>query len=306
MIRLVASGVVLALNDADAARVPDRPRVADPPPWPTLRCRVAPVETPARWDVELRAPDGEPWLRVLHRPGGEVLSAPERLDVALEGDALTLAPAPGLSAEELEHALFDQILPLLARRFGILSLHGSAVTRGGRGLALVGPSGAGKSTLAYALARGFGFALAGDDGVALHVSAGGAALRTAGGSSRLHADSLRATGGPDHGADERGGEPNKRRAAVPMEPPREVPLAAVALLEEGAPLSLAPVPPRDAALRVAAHVDRLDPSDAGALRWELERLGELALAVPVVALRYPRDFAFAALAAALADLLQAS
>lgn len=70
-----------------------------------------------------------------------------------EGRRITIAPHIAPDAPDVRVFLFGTAFGVLCHQRGLLPLHASCVSIGGRAVAVAGASGAGKSTLALALAR---------------------------------------------------------------------------------------------------------------------------------------------------------
>lgn len=68
-----------------------------------------------------------------------------------QGNTIQSCPYPGVSASQERLFLLGTCMGVLLMQRGILPLHGSAVTVGGKAYAILGDSGAGKSTLTAAL-----------------------------------------------------------------------------------------------------------------------------------------------------------
>jgi hypothetical protein len=158
-------------------------------PQRRVTCRAASaVEIGASWHedgsrsaVELRYPDGRPFLEIrAHDEAGYRVHAPRyglHL-VSTDGTQVTSA-LPRNNPLGAQRLLFAQTLPLAAALQGLEPLHASAVALDGNALAFTAPSGTGKSSLAaHLVAAGAGFltddVLAlerGDDGVVAHPGA---------------------------------------------------------------------------------------------------------------------------------------
>lgn len=310
-------------------------------PW----MEPAPADAPA--DVTVRiapvppAPEAAPVAGVWRLTGpGEMVQEASFMRIRITDGRrveLDLSRAAGTSRETIALALGYGVTPGLLHQRGALPLHAAAAA-GPLGAALfVGDAGAGKSTFAAMLARS-GWALAGDDLIALDLDAGRPigvhrAMRTA----RLFEDSAQALAridAPDP-------SPPRARARSPAHSPDRAPSRGVSEITgagEGLGKGVRALADADAALggfawpvplRAVFALEWLHPDDAAP---ELERiggmqalmrlrdavgrpevasalgrdpayfaqLGRIAAQAPVYALRRPRRFDAAPAAAALA------
>lgn len=185
-------------------------------------------------------------------------------------------------AEEL---LSNFILPHLAQLQGRPALHASAVAIDGRVVGFVGNSGMGKSTLATSFVGRS--PLVTDDSLLLDVQPDGSVLawptrpRT-----RLLLDSL-ASVAPWPAEREVGD-----KAEVPLPGVGgPLPLARLYAIERSeGEISLVVLSARDALLALAAHLHRVDPTDAVLLAQEMEFLERIVRAIPIARLSFPRRF----------------
>lgn len=120
----------------------------------------------------------------------ELTSPGCRASVREVQDTIVVRAEPLGSIEAFDHSLREHVLPRTVHARGRLCLHGSAIARGGRAIAIVGRSGAGKSTLAASLIER-GFALVADDTVLAFNESGrwqllGTAVRTRHRETGLH------------------------------------------------------------------------------------------------------------------------
>ncbi|GAB4150641.1 MAG: hypothetical protein Fur0021_13510 [Candidatus Promineifilaceae bacterium] len=160
----------------------------------------------------------------------------------------------------------DEQTPLLATALiltlaqqGVFCFHASAVVAGDKLVAFLGESGQGKSTLAAYLAADWQPLV--DDVLPLATAAAPVACL-----------------------------PFPQPLPHPIKTPSPIPLSAAYLLHEGN-LSLSALPPTAAALALVRHTvaARLFPSDL--LARHLDFCAQLAVAVPIKRLRYPRHHA---------------
>ncbi|HEX6048286.1 MAG TPA: hypothetical protein VFZ21_03430 [Gemmatimonadaceae bacterium] len=197
----------------------------------------------------------------------------------------TIAWYPGPSATEaaVRADLLGRVIALAAHADGRLTLHASAVSVDGHGIAFLGPKHAGKSTLALALVRN-GARLVADDAVITRFDDAGQPWAVVGVQRpRLWTDSIRALGATPSSAE--GDKPT-----IELEPDQlahgEVPLRACYLLRPGATTGieisrgprLQPVHSALALVQFSKIGGLLGGSEAPVV---LERAAALAAAVPV-------------------------
>jgi len=167
--------------------------------------------------------------------------------------------------------------------------HASAVAdAAGHVIAFLGASGSGKSTLAasYAEAR----TLVSDDCLVVSIQNGGALVAPSYPSVRLWREAAQELVAGGDALPPAAPRQDKVRLAM-RRAPRTLRLGHIYLLEEatGAP-QLTPLSRRDALLRLADHLHRLDPMDRHLLERELAFLESIVSRVPVARLSYPRRF----------------
>lgn len=217
-------------------------------------------------------------------------------------------PQAGVEAGLVVDAYYRTVVPLALQVYGLESMHGAAVDRGGRALVLCGASGTGKSTLARALAAR-GAAVLADDGLVVEVIGGpepAALLHPLPFALMLREPSAahfgeRARARAPVGADEAGAGAASSgpasagadgagpRGAGPAETAPPVPLAAVVLLERvaaGGP-RLSRLEPAEAFTGLLAHAYSFSLAGKGRNRRMVAAYLDLAKAVPVHRLRYP-------------------
>jgi hypothetical protein len=96
---------------------------------------------------------GETNVRGYRTPSGFALSFDDtgRFDVSHDGTVITWHRPPGASVESAQADLTSRVLALALHVRGVFTLHASAVSIGGSGVAFVAPKHYGKSTLCSAL-----------------------------------------------------------------------------------------------------------------------------------------------------------
>ena len=134
--------------------------------------------------------DGTLWTQFHRTATGYLLRFPRLADftVSADGHDVTATPAPGVSAQTVEHLHLNQVLPLALSLQGRLVFHASAVEIDGVAVAFMGDSGKGKSTLAASFATG-GHRFLTDDGLLVESSEGGYRVLPSHPSIRLWQDS---------------------------------------------------------------------------------------------------------------------
>lgn len=253
-----------------------------------------PPATPA---LSPLSPRRRPWLQVEASPLGRLLKFGRTASFEVRGDGATILVHAGHGAgrglnDTVRHLLLDQVLPLAISHNGALVLHGSAAIVEGQAVACVGPGGAGKSTLTASLARAGGAVLA-DDALVVDEAEGRVTVQSSYPGLRLWPDAAafvdggaapavaaytdkRRLGRADGLSFLAGGA---RLARIYVIQPRATRHPRVDVLSK-----------RDAAMAVLTHSYVLDASDAGRLAGQLSAACRVIGAVPVRALRYPRQF----------------
>jgi hypothetical protein len=137
-------------SDLPIAELPDARSAT--PDW-TLRVAEG---TPALPDGELLGTDivfGETRVRAYRRTGGFGLLFDDtgRFDVSADGSTITWYRPPDVVLASAEADITSRVLALALHASGVFTLHASAVSVGGGGLAFLAPKYHGKSTLCSAL-----------------------------------------------------------------------------------------------------------------------------------------------------------
>ncbi|MEM9557976.1 MAG: hypothetical protein AAGC60_27210 [Acidobacteriota bacterium] len=281
----------------------------EPPP---SALRVGPWRPTRR--STLRGDDGMPLLRVDRRRGGHGGDAAWRFRYR-DGCRLWLdaaahrAWATGAARDSLLIYLLGPPLAVTLRRRGLVPLHASGVSLGGRLVLFAGTAGAGKSTAAASCVAA-GAEVVGDDVAVLEETPTGA-VRVRPGASRLRLwpDAARLLFGADHGlprlvadwekhaldaAPARGGDGDADAAR---------PVDVVYLLEgEASDAAIEPLRGHRALVALAAATHGGPLVDAASRRHELDLLSRLVSTVPVRRLLRPRGRPRALPAAIRADL----
>lgn len=203
---------------------------------------------------------------------------------------------PPLTLDDAVSYLLGPVFGLVLRVRGVVCLHSSAVSIGGRAVAFVGPQGAGKSTIAAAFASR-DHAVLSDDIVALIESANAFHVLPAYPHLSLWPDSVEAIFGSPDAAPSFSAMWDKRRLALggprlPFEN-RALPLSSIFLLAErrAGPPSTDSASPRDALLALVANSYATNALDSKGHAKELPILGRLVSTVQVFHLQAPPDTA---------------
>ncbi|APE27326.1 hypothetical protein [Aurantiacibacter gangjinensis] len=216
----------------------------------------------------------------------------EQADVLVRAGIATCYPAEGVLQDDLETLVANSLRPLLANHSGDLNLHGSACATPFGALAFVGQSRLGKTTLAAACARA-GHPFLAEDTIALEKQDGTYLVLPQRPIMRLFADSAQHLGLTTDGAR---ASDDKRTVHASAKLPfagGPAPLAAIMVLGPGdatAPI-FQPLDPQPGLAEIMSQAFVLDVEDKPRLRSHFGRLTDLALAVPFIALDYPRNYA---------------
>lgn len=250
---------------------------------------IAPVTLPGRPAVESLDASRRAWRRVWSLPDRLVVEFVGIATAEVHDDGRSVVLDRALPPQLERHLLDDHLLPLALARKGELVVHAGLVSRAGRAIVLIGRSGAGKSTLVGHCGR-HEWTVGGDDGVALRGGSPWTAepiypgLRLTA-ESRALLDLPRPRGEGLFGKWQVGPQETGPRSQGPL------PVAGVLLLEPS-PLT---GPAQLCMLRgVQAHAVLFqgtfhpDLGDARALESVVDRLAQLAEAVPVGRLGVPR------------------
>lgn len=253
--------------------------------------------SPDRWEHDWVGPDGRVCLRWARREGRYWLGFPGAALFAVAGDGreIRCRAEPGTPDVTLRHLLLDQVLPRALALRDRWVLHAGAVLTPSGICGFLGESGAGKSTLCAALAAR-GHRLLGDEGLALRKTGTGVHGRSTYAGLRLWRDSLERFFGGDPGCPPVAHHTDKRRADVgPREPQGTVgwhPVARLYLLDaaDRVPVGIRALSFRERFEALLRHSFQIDLAGRARARQVLEQAGELATALPLRRLAYPRAF----------------
>lgn len=209
------------------------------------------------------------------------------------GNELAVSPGSGTPQITIDHFLADQIFPRVLSQRDELVVHAGAVRHDTSALLLLGASGSGKSTLATSFHQ-TGATLMGDDAVFLSVSEGSATARALYASLRLFPDSIDALFSSAVTTRDMAHYSSKQRVDlnVGQQKPVPVPVRAIFVLGRDKPIAIRRLSVAQACMTIVENSFALDPSDRERARQRLERASQLAHAVPVHSLSYPRDFGY--------------
>jgi len=209
-------------------------------------------------DVHVRTYASETTLRIAFDDTGV-------FDVQPRHREIVWYPGPLPTEAAARADVLGRVMALAAHADGHLTLHASAVSVGGRAVALVGPKHAGKSTLAMALVRN-GARLLTDDTLVVRLQSGAGWVAPGVQRIRLWEDTARALGTFVPGA----GEAKTMALLEPNElQPTPVPLAACYVLAPSAE------PNGDEGNGPAVHRERLSPVHAALACVRFSKLGPL-------------------------------
>ncbi|MFN4134990.1 MAG: hypothetical protein ACK4G2_05010 [Novosphingobium sp.] len=266
-----------------------------------------PALATAPFDV-WREDDGSASTEFHRIPEGFLLRFVDGGDYAIDLAArtVTCTPLPDVPEDYVENIFAHQVQPMLSTYLGTTVLHASCVAIDGGAYGFLGRSGRGKSTLAAAFARN-GHAFLTDDGMVLDRGEGALRIQPYLPSIRLLPDSQEALLGKEQLPGSEDDWPAKVR--VPADEriphcPTPAPLRAIYVLEEPAAEDtiITPLPEIEAISALLQHSFLLDSHDRLRVAKHFRTMAELARAIPVFTLDYPRDYArLPAVIAAIAD-----
>lgn len=266
------------------------------PDW-TLRVVDVPSITV---DGELLGSDvvfGETQVRGFRRADGFglVFDDTGRFDVSADGTVITWHRPPNAAMDSVQADITSRVLALALHAGGVFTLHASAVSIGGAGVAFLAPKHHGKSTLCSALVLAGALALSDDTvpvrpGAVPHLSPGLPRLR-------LWSDAAERLFGHDREAD----GPMRKRLMERLEESRierrDVPFRAAYVLKPVAELPGGIPAKRDRLETVPAAMALVMHAKLGAVLTGVEssvvlaRAAEIAERVPVYLLHVVRDLA---------------
>lgn len=241
----------------------------------------APFLEPASWLIQYEF-DGQIVLSIARTQSGYLVRSHGVADFVVSREVARGRLSAGVEVSEGQIAFERQVLPATFQLAGACAVHASAVRTEHGAVAFIGPSGAGKSTLAAFLATS-GWSLISDDYLPLEQAGAEVTVRPTSGTVRLREVTA-----------ERLGEPGvwhwgKLAVERPVEA-RPARLIAIYAIAEQETLTIEPLRRAEAAARLAQNLLRLDPHDPELLRAELDFVEEVANAVPMQRLAYPRRF----------------
>lgn len=239
-------------------------------------------------------PDGTPWIEFYRVEDTYLLRFPGLADFSVSNDGTTVTgtPQPGISQATLDHLYLNQVQPLASGKQGALTYHASAVDLGPGAIAFLAPAGYGKSTLAAAFAVN-GFSFITDDALVVQRNDTGWMVRPSHPSVRLWADSHAELLPTDAVKADAVGYTTKSRflgSDALKYCDQERPLLAIyALLDNNAQtLAINPQSAAQAAITLSQHAFLLNVTDRALLSRYFDATTQLANAVPLYTLDYPR------------------
>lgn len=239
------------------------------------------------------SPAGNAIAHFHRREGAVLLRFPNSADFEIHPgrEEVICHPAPDTDDVLIENLFYNSIRPLLINHGGGLALHGSACATPHGAVAFVGLSQRGKTTLAGACAKA-GNPFLTEDVIELEPAGDGYMVIPQRPVLRVFGDTagyLRGNHEPDHA-------PAQKVALQPGEDlpfaSEAVPLVAIYVLGPGdaSEPALVPMEPQHALAEIMQHAFVLDVEDKPRLRAHFERLSDLALRMPFVALDFPREY----------------
>lgn len=243
-------------------------------------------------------------LSLARATDGYLLRFPDLADVVVCGNGeARVTGLPGVSARTLRHLLLDQVLPRMLAQRGDLVLHASAASvSDSAAIVILGPSGHGKSTLAAGLATQSGGDVLADDCVVATIDGDRLLAVPSYSGLRLWPDSLTALFEDKQHARRVNDYSDKRRIAVADSSRSAWPIAAILVLghvelehgesgDSGIETRMTALGASDACMALVGNSFQLDVSDTQQVHRLLGLAADAAQLVPVLSLRYRRDFA---------------
>ena len=257
---------------------------------------TAPGSSPEDWQHhhDWLLPNGQVSLSCSRRGEDYRLTTPglAEFELRIERGEIIGRALENADEDSLRHLLIDQVIPRWLGHAGRLVVHAAGVADGsGRAIALLGPSGVGKSTLAGALERR-GFRLLNDDCLMLRGGAKGLSCLPAYPGLRVWKDSAAALLGDENAGTPMAGYSAKRRLRPPGGAGGPARLVALFLLGEAgsAGLRVREASGSESMFGILESLFTLDVADRQRTSSAFSRAGDLARALPIYHLEYPRDF----------------
>ena len=240
-------------------------------------------------------PDGKVSLSCAKRGADYRLIMPglAEFELHIERGEIIGLPLGNSDENSVRHLLIDQVIPRWLGHAGRLVVHAGGVADGsGRAIGLLGPSGVGKSTLAGALEQR-GLRLLNDDCLMLRGGPRGLSCLPAYPGLRIWKDSAAALHGDAEAGTPMAGYGAKRRLRPPGGAGGPARLIALFLLggDVSTGLRLREASGTEAMFGILESLFSLDVADQQRTSSAFTRAGDLARALPIYRLEYPRDFA---------------
>jgi len=200
------------------------------------------------------------------------------------------------TSDDLDHLLYDHVVPRIIAGHGNPVLHGSALEIDQRIAVFLGDTGAGKSTLAASLHHA-GYRLLGDDALIVHSGKDGYSGSSVYPTLRLYPETIAQVLGEGIQTAPMANYSTKRRVQLPTigrDNPDPLPIGALFFLGDGRDakdVTKEAIGPGEACMAIMGQSFALDPSQAGPAAKRLEQISGLVEALPCYRLTYPRDFA---------------
>lgn len=272
-------------------------------PQYTFRLRPTRTQKPGafRWFHHWSGAGEQAWLLMARLKSGYLLRFPDIADFHLSADVTRIVcyPTPGTPSETIGHLLLDQVFPLLLSKSGHMVVHASAIATPAGAIAFVGSTGRGKSTLAASFALQ-GFPLITDDCLILDQVEGDLVATPSYPGARLWDDSIETLFRSAPTVSDVAHYTDKKRLALNdgwvhffngrARLRRMYFLGDNGRLVAGAPISITPLPARDAFVELVSYSYKLDIDDRDVLEREFRMLDRVAALPLFYRLVYRHDF----------------
>jgi hypothetical protein len=260
--------------------------------------------TTSNWVHDWYLPNGEPWLSITKEEAGYLLRFFNLANflVCANGREIRCYPLPATPVETIRHLLLNQVMPLVLGQQGQLILHASTVLAPEGALAFVGQTGWGKSSLAASFVNRR-LPLVTDDCLLLKYNVGEEERGLLGIPSypglRLWSDSIEAIFAQEIRLDNVAHYTQKKRLILdhtqlqfcsdPVPLNRIYLLAAPAEREMAENITIDPLTPREAFMKLMPYIFRLDITARTLLKQEFEHLGDIVTLPIFYQLTFPQD-----------------
>lgn len=268
-----------------------------------FRLRPARAQTSGAfsWFHHWSGADEQIWLLIGRDESGYLLRFPNLADFHLSTDATRIDcyPEPGTPYDTIGHLLLDQVFPLVLCKSGCMVVHASAVVAPAGAVAFVGSTGRGKSTLAASFALQ-GFPLITDDCLILDQAEDGLIATPSYPGARLWDDSIETLFEHVPRVSDVAHYTDKKRLTLNDGQVHffdgRARLRRMYFLGDnvetagGQPISITPLPAREAFVELVSYSYKLDVDDRGVLEREFRMLDRVVALPLFYRLIYRHDF----------------